>query len=153
VQRRIVLLAPLLALGALAVPVSAATRPAVPGWVQPCGGTSWVAGSTDVCNGTVVYRDYVNDDEGADTGGIGYDAQGTSSSFGTLAPPAGDQRYPADDTSTADLVRLELSRVGDRVQVIAEVAALRHPNSTVLRWRSTPMAGRRPAVAPGPGSA
>ena len=131
-QRRIVLLAPLLALGALAVPVSAATRPAVPGWVQPCGGTSWVAGSTDVCNGTVVYRDYVNDDEGADTGGIGYDAQGTSSAFGTLAPPAGDQRYPADDTSTADLVRLELSRVGDRVQVVAEVAALRHPNSTVL---------------------
>jgi len=132
VQRRIILLAPLLALGALAVPVSAATRPAVPGWVQPCGGTSWVAGSTDVCNGTVVYRDYVNDDEGADTGGIGYDAQGTSSAFGTLAPPAGDQRYPADDTSTADLVRLELSRVGDRVQVVAEVAALRHPNSTVL---------------------
>ncbi len=131
-QRRIILLAPLLALGALAVPVSAATRPAVPGWVQPCGGTSWVAGSTDVCNGTVVYRDYVNDDEGADTGGIGYDAQGTSSAFGTLAPPAGDQRYPADDTSTADLVRLELSRVGDRVQVVAEVAALRHPNSTVL---------------------
>lgn len=91
-----------------------------------------MAGSTDVCNGTVVYRDYVNDDEGADTGGIGYDAQGTSSAFGTLAPPAGDQRYPADDTSTADLVRLELSRVGDRVQVVAEVAALRHPNSTVL---------------------
>jgi len=110
--------------------ISARSRPA--GLVQPCGGTSWFAGSTDVCDGQVVYRDYVNDDEGADTGGLGYDAQGTQKAFGTIAPPAGDQRYPASDTSTADLVRLVLTRVGDRVQVTAEVAALRHPGSTVL---------------------
>lgn len=129
---RTALLAPLLALGVLAVPVSAAPRAPAPSWVQPCGGSSWVAGSTDVCDGSVVYRDYVNDDEGADTGGIGYDTQSTSNAFGTLAAPAGDKRYPATDTSTADLVKLTLSRVGNRVQVVAEVAALRHPGSTLL---------------------
>ena len=80
----------------------------------------------------MVYRDYVNDDEGADTGGLGYDAQGTQKAFGTIAPPAGDRRYPANDTSTADLVRLVMTRVGNRVEVTAEVAALRHPGSTVL---------------------
>jgi len=122
-----------LALPAQAGPQTvAAGTPRAPGWVQPCGGTSWFAGSTDVCNGSLIYRDYVNDDEGADTGGVGYDAQGTSSAFGTLAAPAGDQRYPANDTGTADLVSLKLTRVGGRVEVVAEVAALRHPGSTVL---------------------
>ena len=33
-------------------------------FVQACGGTSWWAGTTNVCNGAVVYRDYVNDDHG-----------------------------------------------------------------------------------------
>lgn len=129
-MRRTIIVVPLLVLAGLSVPGSGAA--AAPSWVQPCGGTSWVSGSTNVCDGALVYRDYVNDDEGADTGGIGYDAQGTSNAFGTLAAPAGDQRYPADDTSTADLVRLQLTRVGQRVQVVAEVAALRHPQSTVL---------------------
>src|SRR5687767_14585063 len=78
--------------GAVAVgpPAGAALVP--PLFEQACGGTSWWAGSVNVCNGTVVYRDYVNDDHGADTGDIGYN--GTQSAFGTLAHPAGDQRYP-----------------------------------------------------------
>lgn len=114
----------------LLAPATAAAAPL--GTVQPCGGTSWVAGSTNVCDGTVVYRDYVYDDEGADTGGIGYDSQGTSSAFGTLAAPAGDKRYPATDTNSADLVSLRLSRVGDRIAVVAELNALRTATSTVL---------------------
>jgi dienelactone hydrolase len=101
-------------------------------WTQPCGGRSWVGGSTDICDGTVVYRDYVYDDEGADTGGVGYDTNNTSSAFGTLAMPAGDVRYPPGDVNTADLVRLELTRVGDRVQVTAQLNALFRPNSTIL---------------------
>ena len=102
-----------------------------PAAVQPCGGASWVAGTTDVCNGSVVYRDYVYDDEGADTGDIGY-AENTANAFGTLAHPAGDIRYPASDINSADLVNLRLTRVGNRVDVVAELNALFHPDSTIL---------------------
>ena len=97
---------------------------------QACGGTSWVAGSTNVCDGSVVYRDYVYDDEGADTGDIGYN--GTQNAFGTLAHPAGDKRYPAGDINTADLVNLRLTRSGNSVVVTAELNALLHSGSTIL---------------------
>lgn len=109
---------------------TAAGAPAVAPMTQPCGGTSWFAGSTNICDGSVVYRDYVYDDEGADTGGLGYD--GTQNAFGTLALPAGDQRYPASDINTADLVKLELTRAGNTVNVVAEMNALFHPDSTIL---------------------
>lgn len=112
-----------------AAPSAAAPAPAA--MVQPCGGTSWVAGSTDVCDGSVVYRDYVYDDEGADTGDTGY-GEGTQNAFGTLAHPAGDIRYPSTDINTADLVSLRLTRSGDRVDVAAELNALFHPDSTIL---------------------
>jgi pimeloyl-ACP methyl ester carboxylesterase len=107
------------------------SAPAAPAFVQECGGTSWVGGSTSICRGTLVYRDYVYDDEGADTGDLGYN-EGTQSAFGTLAHPAGDERYPAEDTNSADLVRLELSRAGGRVDVLGELNALRKPDSTIL---------------------
>ena len=100
------------------------------GFVQECGGTSWWAGSTNVCSGTVVYRDYVNDDHGADTGGIGY--QGTQNAFGTLAHPAGDLRYADDRISVADLVSLTLTRRGNQVDVVAETAALYRAGDTAL---------------------
>jgi hypothetical protein len=118
--------------GLLSPAVAAAAPPAAPppGITQGCGGTSWWAGTTTVCDGTVVYRDYVNDDHGADTGGIGYN--GTQSAFGTLAHPAGDRRYAADRISVADLVRLELSRRGNQVEVVAETAALYRPDDAVL---------------------
>lgn len=116
---------------ATATPRSAATL-GTGGRSQPCGGTSWVAGSTNVCDGAVVYRDYVYDDEGADNGGIGYDSSNTANAFGTLALPAGDQRYPANDTNSADLVRLSLTRIGGRIHVVAELNALRQPGSTIL---------------------
>src|SRR3954454_1988171 len=102
-----------------------------PSFEQPCGGSSWFAGSTNLCDGVVTYRDYVYDDEGADRGDLGYN-EGTQNAFGTLAHPAGDVRYPADDTNAADLVKLELSRTGDTVHVRAELNALRHPDSTIL---------------------
>jgi predicted esterase len=129
-----------------------ATTARAASYVQPCGGTSWVAGTTNVCAGTVVYRDYVYDDAGADTGGVGYDAQGTQKAYGTISPPAGDQRYPAGDTSSADLVSLRLSRDGDRVRVVAEVNALRTARSTVVELavdtdgRSSTGGGRWPGL-------
>ena len=100
-------------------------------FVQECGGTSWWAGSTNVCNGAVVYRDYVNDDHGADE----LDDRlhdGTQNAFGTLAHPAGDKRYAADRISVADLVDLTLTRSGNRIDVVAETAALYRPGDTVL---------------------
>lgn len=115
----------------LSVPPATAAAPAGQVFYQACGGTSWWAGSTNVCDGRVVYRDYVNDDEGADTGGTGYE-QGTQNAFGTLAHPAGDVRYPKDRISSADLVRLELTRRGDQVDVVAQTAALYRPDDTVL---------------------
>src|SRR3954452_4925984 len=113
------------------VALPAGAGAAGPTFEQPCGGSSWFAGSTNVCDGVVTYRDYVYDDEGADRGDLGYN-EGTQNAFGTLAHPAGDVRYPADDTNAADLVKLELSRTGDTVHVRAELNALRHPDSTIL---------------------
>src|SRR3954471_5670727 len=100
---KLLVLASVCALGVLPASATAASQDLV----QPCGGTSWVGGSTDVCSGVVTYRDYVYDDEGADAGDTGY-GETTQTAFGTLPHPAGDQRYAADDTNSADLVRLEL---------------------------------------------
>jgi len=122
------LLVPVSSVGATPRPATSTATTAVP---KACTDTSWVGGSVDLCDGTLVYRDYVYDDEGADSGDIGYTTN-TANAFGTLAAPAGDVRYPAGDINTADLVRLELHRVGDRVQVRAELNALFHPRSTVL---------------------
>ena len=116
--------------GAVAAP-PAAQVPTGPTFVQACGGTSWWAGSTNVCDGTLVYRDYVYDDAGADEGDLGY-GRGTQNAYGTLAHPAGDVRYPADPITTADLVQLTLTRVGDTVEVVAELNALYAPDSTIL---------------------
>ena len=119
------------AIGLPAAAQAASAAPKGPYMSQPCGGSSWVAGSTDVCKGVVVYRDYVYDDEGADTGDLGY-GENTQNAFGTLAPPAGDQRYPSTDINSADLVQLKLWRAGNRVDVLAELNALWHPKSTIL---------------------
>lgn len=139
--------------GAVAAPPTAAPADVAAGITQPCGGSSWWAGTTNVCDGTLVYRDYVNDDHGADDGGLGYN--GTQSAFGTLAHPAGDARYAPDRISVADLVRLELTRRDDLIEVVAETAALYRPDDAVLalaidsdgdastgggRWASLPVA-------------
>jgi predicted esterase len=101
--------------------------PAAPAAAGSCAAPrSWVAGSTDLCAGTLVYSDYVDDDYGADTG------QRTTSHTASLAPTAGDQGYPSGDTATADLIRLTLRVEGDKLHVTGLLNALYKPDSTVL---------------------
>ena len=73
---------------------------------------SWTAGSLDLCRGSLVYSDYVDDDYGADTGAVN-----TNSRTASLAPTAGDQAYPAaGQDATADLVRLPLAAWSDQIR-------------------------------------
>src|SRR3954453_19125569 len=89
--------------------------------------TSWVAGSTSLCQGAIVYGDYVDDDYGADTG-----ATNTTDRTAGLAPTAGDESYPDGKDAPADLVRLTLRVPGDRLEVTGLLNALFVPDSTVL---------------------
>src|SRR4051812_35972856 len=89
--------------------------------------SSWVAGSVDLCDGALVYSDYVDDDYGADTG-----ATNTTDRTAGLAPTAGDESYPDGKDATADLVRLTLRVRGDRLEVTGVLNALFVPDSTVL---------------------
>jgi len=73
----------------------------------------------------MVYRDYVFDDYGADTG------NNSAQTTGGLSRPAGDVRY-ARDVNSADLVDLSLAVEGDRLHVTAELNALYTADSTVL---------------------
>lgn len=106
-------------------PRGAEAAPA-PRYLQQCGGSSWVAGSTTLCAGVLTYRDYVHDDYGADTG------DPFASSTGTLAPSAGDQRYPAEQVNTADLVALRLAVRGGRLRVSGLLNTLYDRSSTIL---------------------
>ena len=92
-----------------------------------CGKSSWVAGIHELCDGHLVYRDYIYDDYGAKAAvpaaaeppGAG----GTSSS--------GDARYPVGDENTADLVRIDLSLEGDSVVVEFELNTLYTADQTI----------------------
>src|SRR5437868_6759357 len=88
---------------------------------------SWVAGSTSLCKGAIVYNDYVDDDYGADTGN-----SNTTSRTAGLAPSAGDESYPDGKDATADIVRLTLRIDGDKLDVSALMNALYVPDSTVV---------------------
>jgi pimeloyl-ACP methyl ester carboxylesterase len=85
---------------------------------------SWVAGTVDLCAGTLVYRDYVYDDYGANTNNP------MAPVTGRLARPAGDQRYETD-VNSADLVDLQLRIVDNRLHVTFELSSLFTPDSTV----------------------
>ncbi|MFL5896191.1 MAG: prolyl oligopeptidase family serine peptidase, partial [Thermoleophilaceae bacterium] len=87
---------------------------------------SWVAGSVDLCNGALVYNDYVDDDYGADTG------QRTTDHTASLAPTAGDQSYAAGQEATADVVRLTMRIEGGQLHVTALLNALYKPDTTTL---------------------
>jgi dienelactone hydrolase len=87
---------------------------------------SWVAGTVDLCEGALVYGDYVDDDYGADTGAR------TTSHTASLAPTAGDQGYPQGQEATADLIRLTLRIDGDQLRIKGLLNALYQPDSTVL---------------------
>jgi dienelactone hydrolase len=86
-----------------------------------------MGGSVDLCRGTLIYSDYVDDDYGADTG----DTNTTSRTSG-LAPTAGDQSYPAGQDATADLVRLTLRVRRGRLLVSGLLNALFKPRQTTL---------------------
>jgi dienelactone hydrolase len=90
-----------------------------------CDTGSWVAGTTNLCGGAVVYRDYVYDDYGANTGLLA-----SSTSIGGSVTPTGDQRYPSGAEDTADLRQLRLAVQDGRLQVTFTLNALYAAGST-----------------------
>ncbi len=84
---------------------------------------SWVAGTTDLCSGTIVYHDYLYDDYGAN--------QGQLFANGSLAPSAGADTNQTDINS-ADLVSLQLRLVRHRLLIRAVLNDLVTPRSTLL---------------------
>lgn len=92
-----------------------------------CTNESWVAGTTELCAGRLVYRDYLYDDYGADSGAPG----GSPFSSGTLAATAGEARYPAGAEGTADLVRMALWVEGEELVAEFELNALYESDQTI----------------------
>jgi len=85
---------------------------------------SWIGGTTELCVGKLVYRDYIYDDRGgSDT---------TFAGIGALSSPAGNKRYPAGSENTADLVDLQIWIEGDQLRVRALLNTLFEPQSTLL---------------------
>lgn len=106
-----------------------------------CSRDSWVAGSVELCDGALIYRDYIYDDYGADNGLIGISPSNgidllnllsraggvgnpQATTPGLLSPTAGDQRYPVGLENTADLAKLTLQLDGDVVNVSFELNTL-----------------------------
>lgn len=114
--RRVLILVLLALVGAVAMvaggPPSARAR--VDG---ACSEHSWVGGSVDLCDGTLVYRDYVYDDYGAETGRFG----------AGLSEPAGD----GPRENLADIVELRVGIDGDVVRVSFELNSLSAPDQVV----------------------
>jgi pimeloyl-ACP methyl ester carboxylesterase len=71
-----------------------------------CQVNSWLAGSTQLCQGRHIYRDFVYDDN--------------------------NDNYPVGQENTADLVNLQLWTQDDRLYVRGELNTLFTPNSTTL---------------------
>ncbi|MBW3658590.1 MAG: dienelactone hydrolase family protein [Actinobacteria bacterium] len=114
-------LAALVALSVLVLPSAAA------GAAEGCSEESWIGGIVELCDGALVYRDYVFDDYGANEPLTVPPARNTGSLSGT----AGDQRYPGVLGATADLVDLTLRIVGDELEAVFELNALYEPGQTV----------------------
>lgn len=87
---------------------------------------SWVAGTTTVCKGALVYGDYVGDDYGA------AEPATTTNRIGNLSWGAGDQEYPEGQEATADLIRLTTKLKGRRLYVKALLNALYAPDQTIV---------------------
>lgn len=87
-----------------------------------CEADSWYAGSTEICKGRHIYRDYVYDDYGADSGRF----------LADISAPAGDQSYPEGNENTADLVNLQLWEEGGRLHIRGELNTLYQADSTIL---------------------
>jgi len=107
-----------------------------------CGQGSWTAGAIDLCDGVLVYRDYVYDDHGASLAGLPDDrAEGLyaalrapSDAYGDLATAgvvalAG---VTGDRDNTADLVALRVRLVGDELEVTAELNTMFEPDKAIV---------------------
>ncbi|MEY2423738.1 MAG: hypothetical protein QOI95_3805 [Acidimicrobiaceae bacterium] len=103
-----------------------------------CGQGSWIAGTVDICDGELVYRDYVYDDFGARPGlpgltlpqiiqGLGFQSIPNFDAYGGL-PPAGGQK----DQDQTDLVALRIRVSGGQVHVSAELNAMTVPSAAKL---------------------
>src|SRR5882757_367707 len=119
-RTRVVLLAGLLALASIS-----ATKVAAEADSGGCDTGSWIGGTTNLCGGAVVYRDYVYDDYGANTGLLA-----SSTSIGGSVTPTGEQRYPQGAEDTADLRQLRLAIQNGRLQVTFTLNALYAAAST-----------------------
>ena len=127
----LVLAASLAAPAAATPPAPLPTSPpaAGPTAADPCGRSSWLAGTTEMCDGVLIYRDYVVDDYGA---GNLADPTGDEELLGSLSRTEGDQRYPdGAKAGTADLIDLSLRIVDDRLVAVFELNALYEADSTI----------------------
>ncbi len=115
-----------------------------------CERTSWVAGSTELCQGRLIYRDYIYDDYGADAGlvsidptqfnltllnltnRLGHFGSPIANTPGLLSPTAGDKRYPSGLENTADLVNLSLHIEADELVITAELNTMFNANDALL---------------------
>ncbi|HSW12034.1 MAG TPA: hypothetical protein VLI06_04295 [Solimonas sp.] len=111
---------------------------------RDCQRSSWVAGSTELCRGKLIYRDYVYDDYGADAGVVslspavlnaltraGAGGNPLATTPGLLSPTAGDVRYPEGLDNTADLVALTLSIEGSELVADFELNTLYHADDAI----------------------
>lgn len=111
---------------------------------RSCERSSWVAGTTELCSGKLIYRDYVYDDYGADAGIVslspavlnaltraGASGNPLATTPGLLSPTAGDVRYPAGLDNTADLVSLTLSIQGNELVADFELNTLYHADDAI----------------------
>lgn len=98
-----------------------------------CERSSWIAGTTELCGGKLIYRDYVYDDYGADLGFVSppFTVLNLTTRLGPgqtepgpLSPSAGDKQYPAGSENTADLVKLELAIEGSELVATFELNTL-----------------------------
>ena len=126
-DRRCRSLARLLGLAACLLP-SAASQ-AGPG-PAGCGTGSWIAGTVEICDGELVYRDYVYDDYGVQN------FSNYTYTTGSLSYPTGNQYYPGANADTvnnyADIAAIRLRIVDGDLHVTFEMNSLFDASSTVV---------------------
>ncbi len=88
-----------------------------------CGTGSWIGGTSEICDGVFVHRDYVYDDYGSRIG------DPSAPNPGSLSGTNGKVRYTADINS-ADLVAVRLWIEGGQLRVRFELNTLRNADST-----------------------
>src|SRR5882757_794594 len=120
-RTRVVLVSGLLALASIS-----ATKVAAEADPGGCDTGSWIGGTTNLCHGDLVYRDYIYDDYGANTGLLA----SSTAPLGSITP-TGDIRYLQGEEDTADLRQLRLSVQGNRLVVTFTLNALYDTGSTI----------------------